>query len=122
MQETTGTQYLLDYDGEEFTGEDKLTTRFEIKRCPVSPERPLGIKYSLTLHDEYGTRILGFDNAHAVKPSKKKPIAGKKFAYDHVHRTVSDKGTPFTVASAEQLLSEFFIAADKVRAERKRMK
>lgn len=120
MQETTGIEYLLDYDGEEYTGEDGLTMRFEIKRCPVSPERPLGVKYSLTLHDEYGTRILGFDNAHAVKPSKKKPLAGNKFAYDHVHRTASDKGTSFEVATAEQLLQAFFAAVDRVRREWKK--
>ncbi len=29
---------------------------------------PHGIRYALTLHDRYGTRLLGFDNAHAVKP------------------------------------------------------
>ena len=111
---------MLDFDGEEFTGEDKLTTRFEVKKCPVTKERPLGIKYSLTLHDEYGTRILGFDNAHAIKPSGKKPATGNKAAHDHLHRTVSDKGTLHTVSSAEQLLKDFFAAVDRVREERQR--
>ena len=118
MQKTTGIEYLLDYDGEEYTGEDRLTMRFEIKRCPVSPERPWGIRYSLTLHDEYGTRILGFDNAHAVKAKGKRRLTGNKFAYDHVHRSASDKGTSFAVESAEELLREFFVAVEKLRTLR----
>ena len=120
MRKTTGIEYLLDYDGEEYRGDDGLTMRFEIKRCPVSFERPLGIRYSLTLHDENGTRILGFDNAHAVKPSKKKQIAGNKFAFDHVHQTATDRGAPFEVETAEQLLEAFFDAVDKVRMEKRK--
>jgi hypothetical protein len=32
----------------------------------VTPERPHGLKYSLTLHAEDGARLLGFDNAHRI--------------------------------------------------------
>jgi len=32
----------------------------------VSKERPHGLHYSLTLHNEDSERVLGFDNAHAV--------------------------------------------------------
>jgi hypothetical protein len=30
--------------------------------------RPNGIRYSLTLHAPDNTRLIGFDNAHGVKP------------------------------------------------------
>jgi len=40
-------------------------------RLPMSRHAPHGIRYSLTLHDKYGARVLGYDNAHAVKPPKK---------------------------------------------------
>ena len=52
-------------------------TKFEA--CRVAPTRhiPFGIKYSLSLHDRNNTRILGFDNAHAQKPKRKKYGARK---------------------------------------------
>ncbi len=37
----------------------------------ISAEVPHEIRYALTLHEPYGKRILGYDNAHAVKPPKK---------------------------------------------------
>ena len=42
----------------------------------VSPEVPHGIRYSLTLHEPYAKRIVGYDNAHAIKPPKKFKYAG----------------------------------------------
>jgi len=40
---------------------------FELKKAKHIPH---GIKYSLTLHDKYNKRIIGFDNAHAFKTKK----------------------------------------------------
>jgi len=40
--------------------------RFVVTRVPVSPEKPHGIDYSLTLHGPDGGRLVGFDNAHPV--------------------------------------------------------
>src|SRR5207248_1384471 len=42
-------------------------------------------------HNKFGTRVLGYDNAHAVKRPKKFKFAGRRLAYDHRHRTASDK-------------------------------
>ena len=50
---------------------------------PASKDIPHGIRYSLTLHEPYGKRILGYDNAHAVKPPKKFKYAGTRLPYDH---------------------------------------
>jgi len=76
-----------------------------------------GIRYSLSLHDKYGTRVLGYDNAHAVKPPKKFKFAGQRLPYDHRHRTSSDKGVPYTFESAQRLLEDFFAEVDRVIKE-----
>ncbi|MGQ4583092.1 hypothetical protein [Lysobacter sp. F60174L2] len=66
----------------------------------------------MTLHDRYGTRVLGFDNAHAIKPPKKFKYAGRVLANDHQHRQAHDKGRPYEYVNAHQLLQDFFAAVD----------
>ena len=61
-----------------------------------------------------GTRILGFDNAHAPKKPKKFRYAGQKLPYDHRHRHASDKGMPYSFKDAYQLLKDFFEEVDRV--------
>ena len=72
---------------------------------------------SLTLHDRFGTRVLGYDNAHAVKPPKKFKFAGQRLPYDHRHRSASDKGVPYAFESAQRLLEDFFAEVDRVIKE-----
>jgi hypothetical protein len=83
-------------------------------------EIPHGIRYSLTLHEPYGKRILGYDNAHAVKPSKKFKFAGQRLPYDHKHRHISDQGAPYEFQNAYQLLTDFFAEVDRVLEEIKK--
>jgi hypothetical protein len=45
--------------------------RFVVTRVTVSPERPPGLDYSLTLHGPDGERLVGFDNAHPVARQKR---------------------------------------------------
>jgi hypothetical protein len=71
---------------------------------------------ALTLHEPFGKRILGYDNAHSVKPKKFK-YAGQKLAFDHKHRHVSDKGVPYEFRNAHQLMADFFIEVDRVLKE-----
>ncbi len=77
---------------------------------------PHGIRYNLTLHNEYGTRVLGFDNAHGVKPPKKAKYSGKRKECDHKHRTASGKGIPYEFESCAKLLEDFFKAVDETIA------
>src|SRR5205807_8429597 len=56
---------LLLLDGELFFIGD-CYVKFVIKTVPPTPERPHGLSYSLTLHDQAGERLVGFDNAHPV--------------------------------------------------------
>ena len=39
---------------------------FVVTRVPVSPEKPHGFDYSLTLLGPDGERLVGFDNVHRV--------------------------------------------------------
>ncbi|HUC11694.1 MAG TPA: DUF6516 family protein [Stellaceae bacterium] len=54
--------------------------RFVVKRVPVSPQKPHGIDYSLTMHGPEGEWLVGFDNAHPVGRRKRRE------PQDHRHR------------------------------------
>lgn len=60
---------------------------------------------------------MGYDNAHAVKPSGRFKFAGQVLPYDHKHRHISDKGVPYEFKDAYQLLRDFFADADRVLKE-----
>ena len=53
--------------------------QFQARIADITEGRPYGLKYSLTLHDESGQRLLGFDNAHGYRKLK-------AVAHDHQHR------------------------------------
>ena len=57
--------YLLDLHGEILVQEGGYWIKIEARRCEPSAQIPHGISYSLTLHDGFGKRVLGFDSAHA---------------------------------------------------------
>jgi len=69
----THLDFLLELDGETIVVDEKhyRFARFDIKRVEPTKGRPHGIKYSLTLHDKYNERLLGFDNAHFVRQPKR---------------------------------------------------
>jgi hypothetical protein len=99
---------LLYLDGVVIEQAGGYSTKFEVRRvAQTTEERPHGIRYSLTLHDRHGERIMGFDNAHAVKARK----SGK--TYDHRHRHAKDEGVPYEFVDAHQLLKDFWSAVDK---------
>lgn len=52
------------------------------------------------------------DNAHLIKPGKKFTV--KLVAYDHLHKSKVDKGTPYEFESAEKLLQDFFENINKI--------
>ena len=93
----------------------KHWVKFIVKRVDPSPERPHGLSYSLTLHDETGVRLVGFDNAHPVStgsgPGK---ITPKQ--HDHKHRIRTVK--PYDYTNSAALLSDFWTEVDKVLKEK----
>lgn len=109
-----GLQNLLDLDGEIFKMAAGYWTKFEAKRVGFTDRIPHGIRYSLTLHDRHGTRLLGFDNAHAAP--KGKSYGARKLEWDHRHDR--DKVTAYPFTSAGKLVDDFWIAVGKVIGER----
>src|SRR5262245_16036886 len=83
----TGLDALLALDGEMFfiDPDGKHYVRFVVKAVPPSAERPHGLSYSLTLHGEAGERLVGFDNAHAVR-ERAAPGARRRRVRNHRHR------------------------------------
>lgn len=116
-QPTPGLTTLLELDGSVLEQEGGFWIKIEAREIQSSVVAFHGIRYSLTLHDKYGTRVLGYDNAHAVKPPKKFKFSGHRLPYDHRHRTASDKGVPYAFESAQRLLEDFFAEVDRVIKE-----
>src|SRR3954463_14099137 len=100
-------EFLLAFDGRVHWLEQGYHLKFEIRRVDPMPERPHGLRYSLTLHDPDGNRLLGFDHAPAVNPLGSRFKGGAPTA-DHWHRTEADHGRPYSCLSAERLIEDFF--------------
>ena len=90
-----------------------IGSKSRLGKLSLARTSPHGIRYTLTLHAPNGKRILGFDNAHAVKIKGKK-YSGQRLPFDHKHRHVADKGVPYEFKDAFQLLSDFFTEVDSV--------
>ena len=84
--------------------------RFVVTRVSVSPEKPHGIDYSLTLHGPDGERLVGFDNAHPVVRQKR---GGPQ---DHRHRLRTIRA--YEYRDAATLLADFWTTVDTVLRER----
>jgi hypothetical protein len=119
MRPDTGLEALLDLNGYIVDQDLGYWIKVEAWRVVATPEIPHSIRYSLTLHEPYGKRIMGYDNSHAIKPPKKFKYAGQRLAYDHKHRHISDKGVPYEFKDAYQLLADFFKEVDRVLKEMK---
>lgn len=104
---------LLDLDGQSYWIR-KYWVKFEARQVEKDEHRPHGIKYSLTLHDRNNTRILGFDNAHAIKKKGRRTTkyTGRVVTYDHIHK--QNKVERYLFSSASQLLEDFWNAANQI--------
>jgi hypothetical protein len=114
MHRHDGIGTLLDLHGQVIDQGDGYWIKIEAWRVNTTREVPRGIRYSLTLHEPYGKRILGCDNAHAAKLPKKFNCIGRILAYDHKHRHISDKGVPYEFQDPYQLLTDSFADFDRV--------
>jgi hypothetical protein len=117
-KEDVGLSTLLELNGEIYDQADGYWVKIEARRTVPTPQIPHGIRYSLTLHDRYGTRMLGFDNAHRI-PCKGGRHIARRLDYDHRHRHSRDRGVPYIFVSAYQLLADFFHAVDVTLEELK---
>ena len=105
---------LLLLDGEIFPMANRFWTKIEVYRVDPDEHIPHGVRYSLTLHNQDNIRILGFDNAHAFKPKKKK-FGAHKITWDHKH--LEQKIVPYEYESAGQLLEDFWTAVEETLRE-----
>lgn len=109
----------MDLHGSILIQDDGYWIKIEAWRATQSAEIPHGIRYSLILHEPYGKRILGYDNAHALRLPKKFKYAGRILAHDHKHRHASDQGTPYEFKNAQQLINDFFADVDQALLKEK---
>lgn len=107
-------EYLLSLNGEIFPMESGYWTKFEAYQVEPNKQIPHGVRYSLSLHDKNNTRVLGFDNAHAIKPKRKK-YGARKVTWDHKHQQETVSSYEFETAS--QLLEDFWAAVEKYLGE-----
>jgi hypothetical protein len=112
MQPDSSLDGLLDLDGQVFVvdPEGGHWVRFVVTRVKVSPEKPHGLDYALTLHGADGARLAGFDNAHPVGKQKR----GEP--QDHRHRLRTIKA--YAYQDAATLLADFWSVVDTVLRER----
>ena len=103
---------LLDLDGQVLVVDPKggHWVRFVVRRVPVSPQKPHGLDYSLTLHGPDGERLVGFDNAHPVEGQR------RGMRQDHRHRLRTVKS--YEYRDVATLLADFWTTVDAVLRER----
>jgi hypothetical protein len=81
----------------------------------ASPEKPHGLDYSLTLHDNESQRLLGFDNAHPIR-LRSGPGARTRIQRDHMHR--GRRLRHYSYQDAVTLLTDFWTEVDLILKER----
>lgn len=106
-------QNLLDLHGEKFFIDEKLGVWVKFEAITVSNEaREFGLKYSLTLHNKTGERILGFDNAHEIEYGRKNKVPAKR-TFDHCHIDGKKDIQPYLYTTAGKLIEDFWAAVEK---------
>ena len=110
-----GLNTLLDLHGETlFVDDSGHWVKFVVVRTKVTPERPHGLNYSLTLHAPNGSRLVGFDNAHPVR-TRRGPSGGQRAQHDHRHRLSTTR--TYEYEDAGTLLADFWKEVDQVLRE-----
>jgi hypothetical protein len=117
LQRDTTLDTLLDLDGQVLVIDESggYWVKFDVKEVPATKERPHGLDYSMTLHGNHNERLVGFDNAHAMRHSSG-PAGKAKTAYDHKHRVRSIR--PYEYRDAATLLADFWAEVDAVLKEK----
>jgi hypothetical protein len=113
IQDDKTIESLLDLDGETFFMQSGYWVKFEVRKVKPTKDCPHGVRYSLTLHDPFKRRIMGFDNAHAIEYGGKRGVAPKR-THDHWHSDSTDKGKPYHYVTAGKLLEDFWMEVDKL--------
>lgn len=100
-----GLEELLTLDGVDLVLERRYWVSFRAWLVVPEESIPHGLRYSLSLHDRYGQRIIGFDNAHVAKPRKRR-FEPKETLRDHWHQ--GDETLVYTFESPAKLMVDFW--------------
>ena len=106
MSRDVGLDTLLSMDGYKYVYPNKYWWKIKAYSVEKSEERPHGIRYTFTLHDDKGARIFGMDNKHIPK-NRRHGYHGRIVEYDHVHEDENDKGTAYAFVDAATLMTDF---------------
>ena len=107
-----GLDTLLDLHGQTlFVDEVGHWVKFVVVRTEATAERAHGLSYSLTLHTPDVERLVGFDNAHAVREGRG-PGRRRSGEYDHRHRLRTIRSYEYTDAVTP--LENFWKEVDEV--------
>jgi hypothetical protein len=112
--ELEGLSYFLDLHLSRIGYDNGYWVAIRAARVEPDEGRPHGLRYSLTLHDENGDRILGYDNSHRVDaatgPARK---SRRPTTLDHIDRR-GGKSAPYRFTTPFKLLEDFFAAVDDI--------
>ena len=101
-------ELLLELDGARFEMAPGIIVEFSARRVDQTPQRPHGIVYAFVMRPQGGgAPWVRFDNAHRGS-ERRRGYRLRQVAYDHWHRTPYDRGSPYTFATAAQLLEDFW--------------
>jgi hypothetical protein len=81
MQADTGLESLLDLNGYTIDQEGGYWVKVEAWRVPITVDIPHGIRYSLTLHEPYGKRILGSPGLGLYSPLAMASMRSRIFSW-----------------------------------------
>lgn len=100
-------ELLLDLHGQTIFLDNGYWVKFQAQIVKPGMGRTQGVKYSLTLHDRSGKRMIGYDNAHAI------PGRSNNVEYDHKHHARHESRVKaYHYVSAEKLLQDFWKDVD----------
>jgi hypothetical protein len=112
-----GWDYLLDLHLFRIGYDNGYWATIRVFQVARDEGRPHGLQYSLTLHDEGGDRILGYDNSHAVDvatgPGKR---SRRPKAFDHIDRR-GRRSSAYAFTTPFKLLEDFLAEVERIIEE-----
>jgi hypothetical protein len=112
--ELEGLSYFLELNLSRIGYDNGYWVAIRAGRVEPDEGRPHGLQYSLTLHDQNGDRILGYDNSHRVDvatgPARR---ARRPPTLDHIDRR-GGRSVPYAFTTPLRLLEDFFAAVDDI--------
>jgi hypothetical protein len=112
--ELVGLNYFLDLNQSRIGYDNGYWVGIRAVKVEPDEERPHGLQYSLTLHDQDGDRVLGYDNSHRVDAATGPARRSKRpTTLDHIDRK-GRKSVPYRFTTPFKLLEDFFAAVDDI--------